>query len=137
MTLTWGKFWVPHYDTTFTVTDPNVPSMGGCDIARVKLIFSFRYHAKTYPCALVHWFLKIDVEPDVNTRMWRVEPDFNGEGDPLYAVIHLDTMIHAAHLIGKPDGPLPAAITYISALYMFDSFYINKYVDHHMYKIAF
>ena len=137
MTLTWGKFWVPHYDTTFTVTDPNVPSMGGCDIARVKLIFSFRYHAKTYPCALVHWFLKIDVKPDVNTRMWRVEPDFDGEGDPLYAVIHLDAMIHAAHLIGEPDGPLPAAITYISALYMFDSFYINKYVDHHMYKIAF
>ena len=133
----WGKFWVPHYDTTFTVTDPNVPSMGGLDIARVKPIFSFRYHAKTYLCALVHWFLKIDVEPDVNTGMWRVEPDFDGEGDPLYAVIHLDAMICAAHLIGEPDGPLPAAITYISILDMFDSFYVNKYVDHHMYKIAF
>ena len=129
--LMWGKFWVTHYDTTFAVTNPNVHSMGGLDIARVKLIFSFRYHAKTYLCALVHWFSKINVKPYVNTRMWQVEPDFNGEGD---SVIHLDAMICAAHLICEPDGP---AITYISALDMFDSFYVNKYVDHHAYKITF
>ena len=55
----------------------------------------------------------------------------------MYAVIHLDMMIHAAHLIGEPDRPLSAAITYISALDMFDSFYVNKYVDHHAYEIAF
>ena len=52
-------------------------------------------------------------------------------------VIHLDTMVHASHLIGEPDRPLSASITYISALDMFDIFYVNKYVDHHTYKIAF
>ena len=46
-------------------------------------------------------------------------------------------MTHTAHLIGEPDGPLSAAITYISALDMFDSFYINKYVNHHAYEITF
>ena len=69
--------------------------------------------------------------------MWRVEPDFDLEGEPLYAVIHLDMMIHAAHLIGEPNGPIPANITHITALDTFDSFYINKYIDHHAYEIAF
>ena len=55
----------------------------------------------------------------------------------LYTVIHLDMMIRAAHLIDEPDRQLSAAITYISALDMFDSFYVNKYVDHHAYEIAF
>ena len=137
VTLRWGKSQVPHYDTTFAVTNPDIPGMGGLDIARVKLLFSFKHCGETYPCVLIHWFSKIGEEPDINTGMWRVGPDFDADGDPLYAVIHLDTMIRAAHLIGEPDRPLSAAITYISALDMFDSFYVNKYVDHHTYEIAF
>ena len=66
----WRKFKVPHYDTAFAVTDPNIPGMGGLDISRVKLIFLFKHGDRTYPCALVHWFSKIDDEPDVNTGMW-------------------------------------------------------------------
>ena len=68
--------------------------------------FLFRHHDKIYPCVLVHRFLKIDEELDVNTGMWWVEPDFDAEGEALYTVIHLDTMVCAAHLIGKPDRPL-------------------------------
>ena len=41
--------------------------MGGLDIARVKLVFSFKHHDKTYLCALIHWSLKINEEPDINT----------------------------------------------------------------------
>ena len=119
------------------VTDPDTPGMGGLDIARVELFFSFKHHDRTYPCALVHWFLKIGEEPDVNTGMWWVEPDFDAKGEPLHAVIHIDTMICAAHLLGKPDGPLSTAVTYVSTLYLFATFYINKYVDHHTYKIGF
>ena len=52
-------------------------------------------------------------------------------------MIHLDTIICAAHLIGETDGPLPAAITHITALDMFLSFYVNKYIDHHAYEITF
>ena len=69
--------------------------------------------------------------------MWWVESKFNAEGEALYAVVHIDTMIHTAHLIGKSNGPLSTSITYISALDMFDIFYVNKYLDHHTYKIAF
>ena len=75
-------------------------------------------------------------EPDVNAGMWWVEPDFGAKGEALYAVIHIDTMIHAAHLIGKPGGPLSTSITYISTPDMFDTFYVNKYLDPHVYKFA-
>ena len=51
-------------------------------------------------------------------------------------VIHLDTMIHTAHLIGESNGPLSTLITYFSALDMFDTFYVNEYLDHHAYEIA-
>ena len=46
-------------------------------------------------------------------------------------------MIRAAHLLGKPNGPLSTAVTYVSTLDLFATFYINKYVDHHAYEIAF
>ena len=133
----WGKFKVPCYDTAFSVTDPNIPGMGGLDISRVKLIFSFKHGDRTYPCTLVHWFLKIDDELDVNTGMWLVQPDFDADGDPLYVVIHLVIIICTAHLIRETDGPLPAAITHVTALDMFLSFYVNKYIDHHAYEITF
>ena len=73
----------------------------------------------------------------LTTGMWKVEPEFDLEGEPLYAIIHLDTMIRAAHLIGEPNGPIPANITHITALDTFDPFYVNKYIDHHAYEITF
>ena len=124
VTPRWGKFQVPHYNMTFVVTNPDIPGMGGLDIARVKFSFSFEHCNRTYPCALVHWFSKIGEEPDVNTGMWQVEPDFDAEGEPLHAVIHIDTMIHAVHLLSEPDGPLSASVTYVSAPDLFVSFYM-------------
>ena len=35
----------------------------------------------------------------------------------MYAVIHLDMMVCAAHLIGEPNGPISADITHISTLW--------------------
>ena len=51
-----------------------------------------------------------------------MEPDLNIEGEPLYMVIHLDTMVCAAHLIDEPNGPEFSDITHISALDKFDSY---------------
>ena len=52
-------------------------------------------------------------------------------------MIHLNTIIRTAHLTGQTHGPLPAAITHVTALDMFLSFYVHKYIDHHAYEIAF
>ena len=119
------------------VTNPDIPGMGGLDVTRVKLFFPFEHCDRTYPCALIHWFSKIGEELDVNTGMWQVGPDFDAEGELLHVVIHINSMIHAACLLGEPDGPLSASVTYVSALDLFVPFYMNKYIDHHAYKIAF
>ena len=33
-------------------------------------------------------------EPNVNTGMWWIEPNFDAEEEPLHVVIHIDTIIH-------------------------------------------
>jgi hypothetical protein len=52
-----------------------------------------------YPCALVRWFLHVGESPDENTGMWVVELDVLDDGTHHAAIIHLDSIFHAAHLI--------------------------------------
>ncbi len=60
---------------------------------------SFSCNNIEYPCALVRWFLPVGDEPDDLTGMWVVEPDYTADGSSLYGVVHLDTILRAAHLI--------------------------------------
>lgn len=53
----------------------------------------------TYPCALVHWFSTVGDSPDDETGMWMVEPDFL-RGKRVLEVIHLDSILRGAHVIG-------------------------------------
>lgn len=136
-TPSWGKKRIPRYDTVFVVTGDE-PGMKGLDIARVHLIFSVEHRGKTYPCALIQWYSKLEDEPDSLTGMWRVSPDFDESGRPAREVISLDTIIRASHLLGDPDNrPLPPDVTFVTALSKFKAFFVNKYVDHHAYEIAF
>lgn len=69
--------------------------------------------------------------------MWRVGPDVDESGRPERAVISLDTIIRASHLLGdSANKPLPPGVTYVNALDEFKALYVNKYVDHHAYEIA-
>ena len=57
----WGKFRVPHYNTTYVVTNPNVSSMGGLNITRVKLFFFIQTPQQdlplcTYSLVLKDWY---------------------------------------------------------------------------------
>jgi hypothetical protein len=126
------------YDCVFTETDPSLKGMRGLDIARVHLLFSFKYDDKTYPCALVRWYSRVGDEPDEDTGMWIVEPDFNDDGSPSEAVIHLDCILRAALLIGVyGDRFVVRTLTLHDSLDSFDSFYVNKFADHHAFEIAF
>ena len=40
-------------------------------------------------------------------------------------------------VIGEPNGLVSSDIIHISALDKFNSYYVNKYIDHHAYEIAF
>ena len=74
--------------------------MRGLDIARIRLLLSFEYKNTPYLCTLVQWYSWLDNEPDESTGMWAVVPDYNDDGMPYEAIIHLDCILCAAHLIG-------------------------------------
>jgi hypothetical protein len=112
--------------------------MRGLDIARVKLLFSFKHEGSTYPCALVHWYSRVSDSLDEDTGMWVVEPDYCEDGARFSSVIHLDTIFHAAHLMPVyGDDSVPTHLSFTQSLDAFRTYYVNKYIDHHAFEIAF
>jgi hypothetical protein len=128
----------PRYDCIFVETDPDAPGMLGLDIARVHLFFSCKFNGVKYPCALVQWFSRVGQSADPGTGMWVVEPDVTDDNIPITAVIHLDTIIRAAHLLPVfKEKFVSRDISLNDTLNEFQSFYVNKFVDHHAFEIAF
>ncbi|KAJ3551631.1 hypothetical protein NM688_g4593 [Phlebia brevispora] len=128
----------PRYDCIFAEKDPSLPGFRGLHAARVRLFFSFQSQGVSYPCALVQWFTPVGEEPDPLTGMWIVEPDTDVGGSRLYGVIHLDTILRAAHLLPLfGDAILPPNFESSWSLDAFRSYYINKFADHHSHEIAF
>lgn len=125
----------PRRDCAFIVEDEEKTGMSGLAVVRILLFFSVEYNGVQYPCALVEWFQKLGCDPA--TGMWVVRPDrTRGRRDK--TVIHLDSFLRAAHLIpvyGNQQMPLDFDHTY--SLDSFEEYYVNKYIDHHSYEIAF
>lgn len=121
------------YDTIFINTNSSIEGMKGLDVARARLFFSFTHEGVEYPCALVQWFARVGDSPDELTGMWEVEPD----QDQTLAIIHLDTIVRAAHLLPVfGPGFVPKSLSFTDTLDTFHRFYVNKYVDHHAFEIA-
>jgi hypothetical protein len=65
-------------------------------------------------------------------------PDVDKAGSPLADIIHLDTILCVAHLMGvSGEGFVPRTLTPDNSLDLFYSFYVNKFIDHHAFEIAF
>ena len=128
---------MPRYDCAFINSNPDLAGLHGLSVVRIKLFFSFNYQDIVFPCALVHWYSYIDDNPDSNTGMWCVQPEFNSAGEPHISVLHLDCVVRAAHLIGMYGNEnLPDSITLHNSLDVFRSYYVNKFIDHHAFEIA-
>jgi hypothetical protein len=126
------------YDCVFVETDSMAPGMRGLDIARVFQFFSFNYRDVFYPCALIRWYSRVGDGPDEDTGMWIVEPQFSPDGSPYHSVIHLDTIIRAAHLLGVCDDEfIPVGIPPSASLDIFHSYFVNKFIDSHAFEVAF
>ncbi|KAG1886072.1 hypothetical protein F4604DRAFT_1877994 [Suillus subluteus] len=127
--------------TFYAPSDPSgidAEGMRGLEVARVICFFSFNHNWEVYPCALIHWFEKIGNDPDENTGMWMVAPSFHKDGSKNIAVIHIETIFHAAHLIPIYGSEyIPHTLKFYHSLDTFHSFYVNKYADHHAFEIAF
>ncbi|THG97315.1 hypothetical protein EW026_g4652 [Hermanssonia centrifuga] len=128
----------PRYDCVLAEKDPSLEGFRGLHAARIRLFMSFSCNDIEYPCALVRWFSPVGDEPDDLTGMWIVEPDYNADGSSLYGVIHLDTILRAAHLIPVfGDAIIPADFHYSQSLDAFNAYYVNKFADHHAHEVAF
>jgi hypothetical protein len=126
------------YDCVFVETDSAAQGMQGLDVARVYQFFSFTYEEVLYPCALIRWYMRVGDGPDEDTGMWAVEPQYSPDGLPYYSVIHLDTIIRAAHLLGVCDSDfIPVGVPPSASLDIFLSYYVNKFIDSHAFEIAF
>ncbi|KDQ55767.1 hypothetical protein JAAARDRAFT_195586 [Jaapia argillacea MUCL 33604] len=127
----------PRYDTVFVETISGVPGMQGMVVGRVKLFFAFSYEKKRFPCALVEWLEVVGDEPNEVTGMWVVKPEYEGNGRRSMAVIHLDCIARAAHLIGVYGSSfLPEDFHFSYTLDAFRAFYVNKYGDHHLHQFV-
>ena len=127
------------YDCVYVSTDPKAEGMRGLDVARVRLFFEFSFNGIKYPCALIQWFSRVADGPDEDTGMWIVQPDKDvSSGLPIRQIIHLDTIVRAAHLIGVyGDVFLPRELTFDRSLDAFHAYYVNKFIDHHAFEIAY
>ncbi|KAJ7920239.1 hypothetical protein B0H13DRAFT_2249700 [Mycena leptocephala] len=92
----------PRYDCVFIEHDPEAAGFRGLHAACVRLFFRFKFRGVDYPCALIHW--------------------------PSLAVVHLDTILQGAHLIGM------AGKDFIP-IHRFD--FSDSLDDHHSHEIAF
>jgi len=136
-TPTWRKGH-SRYDCIFVNARPELPGMRGLQVARVFLFFSFLHGGTYYPCALVQWFSVIGDRLENETGLWMVEPDVYEDGLPYLAVIHLESIFRAAHLIPayRTSNFVRRSLTMHNTLDEFKAFYINKFVDHHAFEIA-
>jgi hypothetical protein len=126
------------YDCVFIGKDPEVDGFAGLYVARVRLFISFTVQDEVnYRCALVEWFSAYGDSPCEETGLWRVVPDRDARGRPIVSLIHIDTILRGAHLIGVAGHQmLPKTLTYDHSLDAFRCFYVNKYIDYHAHEIA-
>ncbi|EPQ59998.1 hypothetical protein GLOTRDRAFT_101899 [Gloeophyllum trabeum ATCC 11539] len=128
----------PRYDCAFVQSDTGLEGFAGLQAVRIRLFFSFKFRGVTYPCALVNWFSPVMDFPDPETGMWIVTPVLDNRRRPIVSVIHLNCVVRGAHLIGVTGKKnLPVGFHFSDSLDAFQSFYVNKYADHHAFEIAY
>ncbi|KAF8801773.1 hypothetical protein BYT27DRAFT_7226673 [Phlegmacium glaucopus] len=88
------------HDCVFVQHDPEQPGFRGLYVAWVRHFFSIRHNKVHFPCVLVSWYSTIGTTPCADTGMWKVQPDFDKMGNLAMSIIHLDSMVRGAHLMG-------------------------------------
>jgi hypothetical protein len=127
------------YDTIFINMGPEIAiGLWGLEVARVMAFFSFVHEGRKYQSALIHWFSRVGAELDENTGLWVVKPDFNNDGHPHLAIIHINTIYCGAHLIPVycSARTIHRSLTMHDSLDVFRQFYVNKFIDYHAFHIV-
>jgi hypothetical protein len=89
---------------------------------------------QTDSCALVHW-LAPGNEPDPDTGMWVVQPEYEGNGCCTLSIMNLDCSARAAHLLPVYGSSfVPNNLHFSDTLDVFHAYFVNPYADHHPYE---
>ncbi|KAJ7249322.1 hypothetical protein C8J57DRAFT_1356642 [Mycena rebaudengoi] len=125
----------------------DVSGIGGMHHERIRATKSWYRGPPRYDCALIEHDTELlgfrglhaVHDPCPDTGMWIVEPDFDADGEPSLAVVHLDCMLRGTHLIGVAGTDfLPIRnFDFSDSLDAFKAFYVNKYADHHAHETVF
>ncbi|KAF8271283.1 hypothetical protein EI94DRAFT_1568683, partial [Lactarius quietus] len=119
---------------------PDAPGFKSLLVAQVCLFFSFKDDNVLYLCTLIHWFSTVGDTPDDESTMWIVEPDYLPGNKLFLEVVHLDSILRSAHLLGVVGQNFLSShpkLDFLMALDLFQLFYVNKFADHHAHEIAF
>ncbi|KAG6888151.1 hypothetical protein C0992_009495 [Termitomyces sp. T32_za158] len=123
------------HDTVLVETGAGQHSIHGMTIARVLLFFSFIWEDTHYACALVHWLIPVGHEPDHETGLWVVKPEFDARHRHTLAVIHIDTIARGVHLLPiYGSNFLPESFHFSQSLDAFRAYFVNRYIDHYAYE---
>ena len=107
-------------------------------LQQVRLFFSFTFCRTVYPCVLVHWCSCVGNGPDKDMGMWIVKAEKGTHGAPSAAVLDLGTIVCATHLICVyRKHHLSSDLTPEESLNSFRTYYVNKFINHHSFTIAF
>ncbi|EIW85634.1 hypothetical protein CONPUDRAFT_118570 [Coniophora puteana RWD-64-598 SS2] len=124
-------------DCAFVVTRPDVSGIFSMEVARVLAFFSFRYMDHAYPCVVVHWYKWFGEDRDELTGMYMVQPSMNPSGSNHVEVVHIDSLVRAAHLLPCFEAKFVSRDeTCHTSLDDYKLFYVNRFVDHHAFELA-
>ena len=125
----------PYYDTIFVRTGL-APGPYGLSVAQLRILFSFTIKGIHREVALIKWFSYVGNSPDEDTRMWVVQREKQQDGSPLMDFIFVDTILQSCHLLPMYEEVMISSdITHMTSLTNFKIFYVNKFADHHSFKL--
>ena len=128
----------PRRDCVFIKKDAGLDGMRGLHVAQVLLFLSFTSRRVLYPCALVQWFVVVGDAPCGDTGMWIVRPEMVDDDTQVTSIIHTNTIVRGAHLIGVyGEMFLPRDFSHFDSLVAFQAYYVNKFIDYHANEISF
>ena len=125
-----------HCNCVFIKHSRELPGFHGLYVAQVKALLKVVHEHKDYPCAVVSWFLTMGDTPCHDTGLWMVKHNLD-RGSKVMSIVHLNTILHGAHLIGILGKPfIPKDMPSTDLLSAFKTFFMNKYIDYRTHKIA-
>ena len=126
------------HDCVFITHNENLPGFRGLYVGQVLAFLKVVHEKVEYPAVLISWFETVGNSPCPYTGMWKVRRELDVNGRRKLKVIHLESILRGAHLVGIAGSSfIPYELDHTNALKAYNTFYVNKFVDYHAHEIAF